>query len=180
MGSTIHADSIEREIFSYIATQDIVQWTPTVRVDDSTFNGSGGAYTFQNIFVPGCFENLLCSNAGLLHNLTGTNNSDPDFLSEICGVDFDHLGIISRGEFSINPCPVASCVTGVVNVYKFSFDDLLTSENGLLVGLLGPEPLIGSFPTEPTPEPGTLLLFGSGIGALGWIKRKGLAWHARA
>ena len=193
MSSTIHADSIgPKELDdpaeeNYIATQKYTQWTPTSATNVWTFSGPTAVLTLTSVFdLPITVDGRVSLEAdpakGHFDVISGqTHQGFTIGLADFTGFDTP-----------IPACLTSSCVTGVVNVWSVElynpFCQAMTPttlcEDG---GLNASGTLLGSFPSEtpsdttPTPEPGTLLLFGSGIGALGWMKWKGLAaWHAKA
>jgi hypothetical protein len=186
MGSTIHADSIMVDATNeenYIATETFTQWTPTSAIDVWTFSGPTAVFTLTNFFDnPHVLPGFLFGDLAKDHTTFISGSS-----KVVDGGLTLGLADFTGADFAVRACPVSSCVTGVVNVSSW---ELYPSEGCLFSAPNGtcednsPEGAdvtrLGSFPTtEPTPEPGTLLLFGSGIGALGWMKRKALGARPR-
>jgi len=189
MSSTILADSMvdDPNEENYIATETLTQWTPTSAIDVWTFSGSTAVFTLTNFFD---HPFTLPSGGTFLEGDLAKDHTT--FISGSSKIVADGGLTLGLADFTgafggLSACPTSSCVTGVVNVTTWELYPpdgcLFSAPNGTCEDN-SPEGAevtrLGSFPTtEPTPEPGTLLLFGSGIGALGWMKRKGLAWRTR-
>src|ERR1700680_4569793 len=165
MSSTIHADSCGQLCLptpTWIATEQAVEITANTQVYDWAFLGSTDfnlEETFQRCRAgfPECGgpPDLFVGSSQVFSKSPGDALlGDPLAFSDfVINFNTPRIGCSSSD--------TPPCVLGVVNVYKATVTPTIIPEG------FGSITLLDSFPLPtPTPEPGTLLLFGSGIGAL--------------
>ena len=144
-----------------------INWAQTGAADFQLFKFNGTGVALGDISVDQTFAGqTLQANTGTL-NGDGTGNFTFGISCATCGNG--NLVIASDVEFHIANATIAD-LTGANNLGNIFVADIFSSQTGNT----GPVDVSGT----PVPEPGTLLLLGSGLASIGAWSRRRMRGHA--